>query len=578
MNGTGLRKRYLLDKLVFLVVVMFSVGFSGTSEGSEKAPHSPEKAIKLGERMYREGILPSGEPMQAFVKGDVFVSGTSFSCVSCHLKSGIGSVEGGVLTPPTNGITLYKPFEQLYKGYTQTYFPITPRRPAYTDKSLANVIRSGELPAGGYINDVMPRYVLEDDEMGMLIAYLKSLSEQFSSGVTDTSINLATVITEDVPLETRNAMLLPLQIYINIKNGQSQFIKTPQGSRARRMSENMLVSKEMSSRKLVLSQWLLKGSPETWRSQLEEYYRKEPVFALVGGISSQDWQPIHQFSEDNKIPCLLPQTDFPVISTTDWYTLYPSKGYYQEGEAAARYLNSRENSLTDKPVVQVVRDSREGKALAEGFEKTWQETGHRASILVTLKNGEKITGTFIEQLLINEKPATIVLWDGPDVSSALELLATARNKPERVFVSLRYLGKNIRIVPEGAREFTFITYPYSFALQLTGTAMGKILVEDDSKWNISLKDALKHDNVTNAKQLSDSTTQLLTMALMDMKGYYYRDNFFDVIGMVPDQHSQLFGRISFGAGQRYASKGCYIVQLTKGPNPEVVRKSGWVTY
>jgi hypothetical protein len=78
--------------------------------------------------------------------------------------------------------------------------------------------------------------------------------------------------------------------------------------------------------------------------------------------------------------------------------------------------------------------------------------------------------------------------------------------------------------------------------------------------------------------MSNSITQLLTMALLDMKGNYYRDNFFDVISMVPDQPSSIYGRLSFGPGQRYASKGCYIVQVTKGPNPEIVRKSDWVIH
>ena len=57
-----------------------------------------EKALALGERMYREGILPSGEAMQPVVSGGAAVAGTSYSCASCHLRSGLGSVEGGVVT------------------------------------------------------------------------------------------------------------------------------------------------------------------------------------------------------------------------------------------------------------------------------------------------------------------------------------------------------------------------------------------------------------------------------------------------------------------------------------------------
>jgi hypothetical protein len=51
-----------------------------------------------------------------------------------------------------------------------------------------------------------------------------------------------------------------------------------------------------------------------------------------------------------------------------------------------------------------------------------------------------------------------------------------------------------------------------------------------------------------------------------------------VIGMVADQPSAVYGRLSFGPGQRYAAKGCYIVQLGKGPDPELVKKSDWVIH
>jgi hypothetical protein len=40
----------------------------------------------------------------------------------------------------------------------------------------------------------------------------------------------------------------------------------------------------------------------------------------------------------------------------------------------------------------------------------------------------------------------------------------------------------------------------------------------------------------------------------------------------------LYERISFGPGQRYASKGCYIVQLSDGDRPELVRKTDWVVH
>jgi hypothetical protein len=570
--------RTLLPIILCTVSFLLSIELTGANGESLKPPSSSLQNLQLGERLYRDGILPSGEPMMAFVKGDLPVSGTAFSCVSCHMRSGLGSVEGGVFTPPTNGAFLFQPFRILFKGLEQKYFPFPDRRPAYTDASLAEAIRSGESPAGGLLNEVMPRYLLDDEDMAILIAYLKSLSAQFSPGVSNSTLSFATIISDDVSPEDRAAMLAPLQQYINIKNGQASAYQKPLGRKSRLMAENMLVSKELSTRTMTLSLWVLKGHPDTWRTQLDEYYRKEPVFALLGGITYGDWSVIHQFSEDNRIPTVLPQTDFPVISDTNWYTLYPSKGYFQEGEAAAHYLNSRDDIEPDSPIVQIVRDSREGRALAAGFDQTWEDIGHKAVVTVNLKPGEKITSDFIKQLPVTGKPAALLLWDGPESLPTLDMLSTSHTGPELLFVSSRYLGKSVQSLPERSRAFTYITYPFSFAQTVIRSSMGSTTVEDDSKWRASLSDSLINNPTRRISSVMQSLTQLLTMSLMDMHGNYYRDNFFDVISMVADQPSSTYARLSFGPGQRYSSKGCYIVQLSPGDKPDLIRKSAWVIH
>ena len=341
---------------------------------------STEEKLRLGERMYREGVLPSGEPMQAFVKGDVPVPGTAFTCVSCHLRSGLGSFEGGVYTPATNGAKLFNPLQLTYIRFD---------RPAYTDETLAEAIRGGVDPRGRVFDYVMPRYMLDDEDMAIMIFYLKSLSSQFSPGISETNLHLATVMTDDVSQEDRDAMFVSLLGIIGSRNQYGRLI-----SRQSVLGKGQLVLMNdvmMTSfnQYISLSPWLLKGPPETWRSQLEEYNRKDPVFALIGGITKGEWKPIHQFSEDNHIPCLFPNTDFPVISRTDWYTLYLSKGYYQEGEAAAHYLNNKGELLKGRPIVQIVRDSREGRALSTGFQETWRELGHEAPVTLTLKSGRE---------------------------------------------------------------------------------------------------------------------------------------------------------------------------------------------
>src|SRR5512135_3060054 len=100
--GRGRQDNHTLFAVLCMAVLQIFVWLPDALGEPLKPSPSREEKLRLGERMYREGILPSGEPMQAFVKGDMPVPGTAFTCVSCHQRSGLGSVEGGVSTPATN--------------------------------------------------------------------------------------------------------------------------------------------------------------------------------------------------------------------------------------------------------------------------------------------------------------------------------------------------------------------------------------------------------------------------------------------------------------------------------------------
>ena len=58
------------------------------------APRGQDRLLEIGKRLYRDGQLSSGEPVTALINGDTPVLGSHFSCVSCHQRSGLGSIEG----------------------------------------------------------------------------------------------------------------------------------------------------------------------------------------------------------------------------------------------------------------------------------------------------------------------------------------------------------------------------------------------------------------------------------------------------------------------------------------------------
>jgi hypothetical protein len=524
-----------------------------------------DNALALGERMYRLGLLPSGEPMSSVVNGDVPVAGTAFSCSSCHLRAGLGSWEGGIVTLPTNGARLaiprYWKFPNLSPEERRELKLQNPAaRPAYTDETLAHLLRTGRDPSGYDMHSVMPRYDLSDPDMALLINYLRNLSVRPSPGVVGDTLRFATVIAPGVSEEDQQAMLVPLNNYVARHNQFSAGF-------GNRMYLGV-GGNEMSGayRKLALSVWRLSGPPETWPAQLDAFLAKEPAFALLGGIAPGEWKPIHDFCERAKLPCLFPITDLPAVSDTDWYTQYFSKGYYQEGQAAARYLHGLDDPNPTRKVLQLVQDSPEGKALAQGFRETWAELGRAAVPETLLPEGKPLALAALEELLAREKPSTVLLWTG---SSAFPALAALTQGATGAFLSARLLGGQLTNLPEPVRSQVWITYPYREPK----------LEAKYSLYADTLLGGLKQRNPeTRISTRTYALVQILRQALMDMDRHFYRDNLLDRIGMQRDQILPDYLRLSFGPGQRYASKGCFIMQVGPGPSPSLLRKSEWVIH
>ena len=436
-------------------------------------------------------------------------------------------------------------------------------RSAYNDETLATAIRGGVNPDGKVLNYVMPRYPLNDRDMALMIFYLKHLAVNTSPGVSENSIRYASIVTEGVS-QTDSTVMMSLFKIMAGSNKPARFSMMALSS----IASNQEDSVRTSYLNVSVQRWELKGSPTSWRSQLEAYYKKDPVFAIIGGISNDDWRPIHEFCEENGIPCILPITEFPVISTSDWYTLYFSKGFYQEGEAAAKYLHGTANISEDMPVIEVYRNNKQGLALAKGFEETWESFGQKAPAKRELTSDGPITGEFWKQLTGSKKQATILLWlDSKDLSS-IAALADAPDKPKMVFISATLLGKGIYVLPEKIREMIYITFPYR-------------LPDDFAKTEPSFAGLTINNNypdeypVTKAK--TSLTLMILNKALFMLKGHFLRDRLMEVIDMMQDDTTiPLYPRLSFGPGQRYISKGCYIVKLGAGAIPKITPVSGWV--
>ena len=133
------------------------------------------------------------------------------------------------------------------------------------------------------------------------------------------------------------------------------------------------------------------------------------------------------------------------------------------------------------------------------------------------------------------------------------------------------LGERLFSLPDEVRDFTYITHPSSLPED------GKRARMATERW-IQAKGLSVTNFETQAKMYF--LGWMLSGMVKMMRDDFYRDYFFDLIDMMRDQYYSIavYPRLSFGPGQRYASKGCYVVQLTPGAEPRLEKRSGWVVH
>ncbi|MFL6261589.1 MAG: c-type cytochrome [Thermoanaerobaculia bacterium] len=507
-------------------------------------PADPE----LGRKIYQQGIPGSAQP----------------ACASCHRRSGFGTSEGGVYVPRVTGPVLFQPrqlrradlFRNLYQESQTALYDARLRdprlRPAYTPETLAAAVREGRDPAGRELDPLMPRYSLSEEEMAGLTAYLRELSAAPSPGVDGETIHFATVVTEGVDPGRRKAMLDVLEGYVRWKNAETRHS-------AQRVGFSPWYRDEFqgSYRQWRLHVWELRGPAGTWPEQLAAYERAQPVFAVLSGIGEGPWRPVHDFCERAEIPCLFPNTLLPVTDPPGPYSLYLSAGLTVEAEALARYLSdSRER------IVQVYRDVDEGRAPARALRDSLGATRLTDR---PIPPGQALTPAFWKRLVRETRPAVLVLWLSPgDAATAGSSLTPV----PRIVFSSSLLG-DPSSVPAGLREKTLLTWPYA----LPGHE--EPLIYRVRAWMRARGIERTHERLQLATWLALAVTD---HSLTHVVENFSRDFFVESVEEEAENalNPGLFPSLSLGPGQRYASKGSYVVRLADGAPGRMEAVSGWI--
>lgn len=513
--------------------------------------------LEAGRKIYLDGILPSGHTISAQIQGDIALSGKQVICGTCHRRSGLGSSEGDQVIPALAADILFEPLRT-----PTAHDPLAPQqRPAYSRATLKQAIRAGIDANGELLDPLMPRYPLSDEELDLVIDYIRTLSREHSPGVDQLEIHFATIVAGPVGADKRQALLEVFRVFLEQKNAETRHESF--------RKENAPWHKKWifePYRKWALHLWELDGPAETWRGQLEALYSEQPVFAVLSGVGQLSWAPVHSFCQATQLPCLFPTTDLPVVAEQDFYSLYLSKGIALEAQLLARFQHDQ--GVDDRPVVQVYRLSDErAKTAAATLEGMHSEHAVRT---IAWARDEAPTREYWQRLLGESNGQSLVLWmDSTDLAEIWSVLVPLAG-PERIFLSTTLYGTDSASVPVAERGRVFLVHTKELPSQT------EKLLRRSTSWLKS-----KRADVPSARDVQANAYFALKVAgdvLKRMRGYFFRDYMIERIEHMVDNapYTSVYPRLSLAPGQRFAAKGGYITRISGGANPQLVAVGDWL--
>ena len=524
----------------------------------------------VGEALYRRGEWASGEVLRGEREGGVSVAGAAAACATCHRESGLGSREGRIVVPPIIGKYLFRPHATNVQdmslphvaGYRSTREP-------YTAETLARAIREGIGPNGRRFNYLMPRYELDDASMASLTRYLEALSNAAVPGVTDDVLHFATIITADADPVERRGVLDVMERFFDDKNA---FIRGGQ--------KPMRASREIEyrvSRRWQLHVWQLTGPPEDWERQLQALLAREPVFAVLSGLGGRTWAPVHRFCQAARMPCLLPNVVLPLAAEQDFYPVYFSRGVLLEADLAwARVDELRQASQASalvptsqpsiKRVLQIYRAGDVGEEAANAFAARAANSNlivESRRLAASDRTGADVAATIKgispnDVLMLWLRPADLARLPNQPAASAATILSGLMGGMEHAPLAPAW------------RATSLITYPADLP------SARSVRMNFPLLWF-----KIRHINVVAERVQTDTYVAcgILAETLTDMLDSFVRDYLVErVEGMLSHRLvNGYYPRLGLAPGQRFASKGGYLVRFSEPVGDAVVGDGAWTT-
>jgi hypothetical protein len=554
--------------LSWAAAVLLAAFVSGAAAAPVKSAGPQDaSAVQAGEEIYLRGVLRSGAPLQAMRDGGVpGAKGAEAACVNCHRRSGLGSTHQSTgigisaasnQIPPIAGRYLF----EHNAGHDEANLPyvdgMRSKRSPYTDATLARVLRDGVDPDGRTLSNLMPRFAIDDADLASLIAYVNTLYPARVPGVTPSVLHFATIVTPEVEPERRKAMLEVMEKFFAERNSRQMVPSAPMRASGRTQYSRSMF---MVHRQWELHIWDLSGPPSSWGEQLDRYFAREPVLAVVSGLG-RDWTPVHAFCEKQRVACLFPNVEVPVDAPGDFFEIYLSRGVLLEAELIGTGLTASWAGAPVKTVHQIYRAGDSGGAAAHALGRLLREKG------ITVR--DSVLGIGDRGLAAAVRSASgadvLVLWLRP---ADLAALGDDKGAPPVVYMSGLMGGLENSPLPAPWRLRTRMAYPFDLPQNRI------VRVDYPLGWF-----RIRRIPIVDEQMQADTylALGLVSEALNEMVDTFYGPYLIEYIQAMVEHRivTGYYPRLTLAENQHFASKGGYLVQFTAPEGKRLVAVHEW---
>jgi hypothetical protein len=279
---------------------------------------------------------------------------------------------------------------------------------------------------------------------------------------------------------------------------------------------------------------------------------------------------------------LFPNSNLPV-DDGGYYSFYLSRGMALEAEVLARHFSRvpgqkflGENPVQSGTIMQIYRkDDSVGAEAAQLLRSNMQKTGSVADIVDWTFSSNLVVESW-QQMLADKHPQTLVMWVGEEDLARLGSWDVKGYSPQQIYLSASMLGGDLAgdaglLGKHLDKSLDNIRLIYPFELPKRAVQH----LQRTKLWlrakNIALTDERVQANTYFVATVAgDSITHLFHN--------FSRDYFIERVEHMVNRSlvASVYPHLSLGPGQRFASKGAYLVKYSSHPNKPVELIADWI--